>query len=121
MSASPVITLVFKIIFLLTSVSSAIGFGFARTLHSSNGPSKKISNFSVFMAYSFGLYLLACLGLCLVYVAARAYASAGIFFLLFCFPSVLAYFGKSYKHAKTVFNLQILGLIAGILALARLG
>jgi hypothetical protein len=111
----------FKALFLLTTVTSALGFAFAWTLHTSNGPTKKISDFSVFMAYSLGLYLFACLGSSFFCASSGEWLLAVLLLLLFLFPFVLALFARSYSQARTVFVIQIIGLIAGGMALARLG
>ena len=106
----------FKALFLLTSVSSAVGYGFAKALHTSNGPTKKIANFSVFMAYSFVLYLFACLGSSFFCAASGERCSALLLFSLFCLPFALAFFVRSYDRAQAAFDLQILGLVLGAAA-----
>jgi hypothetical protein len=110
----------FKVLFLLTSASSAGGFVVAWRLHESDGPSKTLADFSVFMAYSFCLYLFACLGS--FYFCARSGESllAVLLALSFFLPFVLAFLARSYDSAKIVFGVQILALVLGAVSLAWL-
>ena len=103
----------FKILFLTTSASSAVGFHFAKEIHKRNGPSKPIADFSVFMAWSFGLYLFSCLGSSFFCAASGERILAVLLVLLFCLPFALAFWARSYSRADAVFNLQILGLVVG--------
>lgn len=108
------------VVFLLTSGSSFLGFSFAKKLHKSNGPSKRIADLSVFMAYSFGIYLAACLLLAFFDISSGEDIMGALLLFLFCLPFILAFLAKSYQQAETVFNLQMLGLILGILSMACL-
>ena len=108
-----------QLLFLASSAASLVGFCFARKIHLSNGPSKRIADFSVFMAYAFGLYLLACLELSLFYFLSGALLLGVLLALLFVFPFALALWAKFYERVETVFRLQIAGLIAGVIAVAR--
>ena len=110
----------FKALFLLTSVTSAVGFGYAKKLHASNGPSKRIANFSIFMGYSFGFYLMACLGTSFYCAAAGETVLTSLLLLFLSLPFALAFSARSYDRAKTVFDVQILGLVLGAVSLISL-
>ena len=110
----------FKFLFLLTSAASAGGFVFAKKIHTSNGPSKVIADFSIFMAYSFGIYLFACLASAFLCAAAGEFLLSGLLALCFVFPFLLAYLSRPYARADAAFNLQIVGLACGAAAMILL-
>ena len=109
-----------KWMFILASISSAIGFWKAKTISKSNGPTKPIADFSAFMAYSFGAYLFVCLALTAIAVFSHD-AGALFYGALFCAPFAIAGLANEYQQADAAFHAQIVILLTGLIWLVSRG
>ena len=87
--------------FAATSVASIVGFHWAKSVHKSTSPSRVIARFSVLMAYSFGLYLMSCLGLAALHLSRGSYALSAAFFVVVWADSITLCGLLAYRHFST--------------------